>query len=43
MTWANAIINKRFDVISHINELETYARLLNLMIHFELDHIIVLQ
>ena len=41
MHWVNAIVNQRFDDSG--SELEGFARLLNLMIHFELDNIIVLK
>ena len=41
MKYVNEIISSRFG--DSINELERYARLLNLMIHLELDNIIVLK
>ena len=41
LKWVNAIIEVRFDGLR--NDLERYARLLNLILHFELDNSIVLR
>ena len=41
MKYVNEITNTRFG--ESIHDLERYARLLNLMIHLELDNIIVLK
>lgn len=41
LKWVNAIIEVRFDGFR--NDLESYARLLNLILHFELDNRLVLR
>lgn len=43
MHWVNEIVGQRFDLEGPNKELETFARLLNLMVHFELGNIIVLK
>jgi hypothetical protein len=42
LKWVNQIINHKFDDANR-KDLESYARILNLMIHFELGNIIVLK
>ena len=41
LKWVNEIINRKFD--AERKDLESYARLLNLMIHFELGNVMMLK